>query len=133
MTNLQQKIDRRILTHMMLVILLFFGLLNSFGIIASRTSGFETKATTDQPVQAESFKKTQIYYKSFLDQRVLIKLVNKILNISQEILSLICSVGIHVKLMLMAILMLLIASLETEFLKKALLMFSRRHQFCNLS
>jgi len=117
----------------MLAILLFFGLLNSFGIIASRTSGFETKATTNQPVQSEGFKKTQIYYNSFLHKQVLIKLAYKILNVSQEILSLIYSVGIHVKLMLMAILMLLIASLEIEFLKKAFFMFSRRNQFCNLS
>jgi hypothetical protein len=133
MINLQQKINWRILPHIMLAILLFFGLLNSFGITVSRTSGFEIKATTDQPVQAESFKKTQIYYKSFLHQRVLIKLAYKILNVSQEILSLIYSVGIYVKLMLMAILMLLIAFLEIESLKRAFLMFSRRHQFCNLS
>ncbi|HWW37978.1 hypothetical protein [Pedobacter sp.] len=130
---MQRKINWRIFPHIMLAILLFFGSLNSFGIIASRTSGFETKAITDQPVQSESFKKTQIYYKSFLHQRVLIKLAYKILNVSQEILSLIYSVGILVKLMLMAILMLLIASLETEFLKKAFFMFSRRNQFCNLS
>ncbi|WP_316833533.1 hypothetical protein [Pedobacter nutrimenti] len=117
----------------MLAILLFFGLLNSFGITVSRTSGFETKATTDQPVQTESFKKTQIYYKSFLHQRILIKLAYKILNVSQQILSLIYSIEIHIKFVLMAILMLLIASIKMEFLKKAFLKFSRRQQFCNLA
>ncbi|PTT00611.1 hypothetical protein DBR11_09550 [Pedobacter sp. HMWF019] len=133
MNNLQQKINWRILPHIMLAILLFFGLLNSFGIAASRTSGFETKAITEQPVHIESFKKAQIYYKSFLHRRVLIRLAYKILNISQLILSFIYSIEIHIKLLLMAILMLLIASIEMKFLKKAFLMFGRRRQFFNLA
>lgn len=117
---------------MMLAVMLFFGLLSSWGIAPAATSGLQVKSFSGQPVRATDFRNTRVYYKSFLQRRALTGMMHQFLKVPLLLLMRLKCTLTHVKLTAVALLMLMIEAIKREFFKKAFLLFNVKDPVRNL-